>query len=130
MNDVFRVLSLAGGLAVLLTGCADAPLSADAPEVETKSLFETRYEAEHHAAMDGCETGSSRSGFTGDGYMKFGPEGAFVEWAGVEVPDSDTYAITLRYSARGDATRQGKFMVNGEPVEFLRFTRTGDTWSD
>lgn len=68
-------------------------------------------------------------GFSGDGYLSFGPRGSWVEW-NLIVPTFSPYTLNMRYAAAGKETRICKVVVNGNEAGTIEFKPTGKpgTW--
>lgn len=94
------------------------------------SIFEI-YQAESATANSGAVTQTSKSGYTGAGYIQFDTNGEYIEWNNVDVPVASTQPITIHYINEESETLTGDIIVNSTVVGSVNFASTGsgDTWS-
>ena len=93
----------------------------DPEEGETAPPDPMHYEAED-GHCDICRIDTYRSGFTGDGYVDFKGNHAYVEWS-VPIAMTGTYEVAIRYATPSD--RPADLLLDGTKVANLDFDDTG-----
>jgi hypothetical protein len=88
---------------------------------ERISEASSRYEVED-AVCDICTLESSRAGFSGGGYIDFGAQFAYAQWA-ISIPSTATYEVMIRYASGPD--RPADLVVDGEKEADLHFQGSG-----